>query len=647
MDTIKKNKPMKKRTIFLTTMLLSAFCFLLSANKIQAQITVIDSGDCGANGNNLAWVLYSDSTLTIYGSGDMMDYPTWYSYRKAITTAIIGDSVTSIGDDAFFGCSSLTSITIPNSVKSIGNGAFSTCTNLTSITIPDSVISIGISAFFYCYGLVSVSIPNSVMNIGNRAFGRCKNLTSIDVGSENSTYASDSGILFNKDKTILIYCPTGRTGGYVIPNSVISISDYAFEECGKLAYVTFPNSITRIGNSAFWGCGSLTSIIIPDSVTNIGNSTFACCSGLTSIILPNNITSIEGGTFAYCRSLDSIIIPNSVTNIGHSAFADCKSLKAITIHAIMPPILSYNVFFGVDKSIPVYIPCLTYNSYHNASEWNDFTNFIIHGSSKTSYTVATCYVPYTDSNFTTPIYSSGIYYTALVNSENCDSIICLNLLVNITNYSATICQGETYTDTYFTNLTQSGIYYDTLQNVNGYCDNIVCLTLTVIDISIPTNVIITQSTNSFIITWQGNGAPFHLYRNNILLTLLGSTYYTDNNLKDGATYCYKIKAINGKCESDFSDTVCQTYNHTGIEQLQIMNSGLRIYPNPTNSRLNIENGQFKIENIEIYDIYGRNIVNCQLSMDNSIDISHLTAGMYFIKIKTEQGTVIQKIIKNQ
>ena len=216
--------------------------------------------------------------------------------KDSVKKVVIEKGVTSIGNDAFHNCNSLTSITIPDSVTSIGSFAFDSCSSLTNITIPDSVIGIGSSAFCDCSSLTSIVIPNSVTSIGSYAFDDCKNLTSI-----------------------------------TIPDSVTSIGNKAFSGCRSLTSITIPDSVTSIGSSAFSECRSLTSITIPDNVTSIGYFAFFNCSSLTSITILDSVTSIGYFAFFNCSSLTSITIPDSVTSIGEAAFSDCTNLKTISL----------------------------------------------------------------------------------------------------------------------------------------------------------------------------------------------------------------------------------------------------------------------------------------------------------------------------
>ncbi len=286
-----------------------------------------------------------------------------------------GETVTSIGDSVFYGCSGLTSIVMPNDITSIGYGAFFDCSGLTSIVIPDGVTSIGDQAFDGCFGLTSIEIPSSVTNIGNVAFLDCSGLTSITVAEGNAVYHSDGNCLIKTaSKTIVAGCKNsiipddgsvtsiGRSAfrscsgltSIVIPEGLISIGDWAFYECSglisiiiddgvtsigdrafykctALTSITIPNSVTSIGEFAFQGCSSLTSIVIGDGMTSIGNDTFRGCTGLTSIVIPNGVTSIGEFAFSGCSNLTSIVIPDSMTDIGRSAFDDCSSLTSIVI----------------------------------------------------------------------------------------------------------------------------------------------------------------------------------------------------------------------------------------------------------------------------------------------------------------------------
>ena len=315
-----------------------------------------DSGSCGSN------VTYtyveSTGTLTISGTGAMYNYTSWSSspwkYNLSIKNVVINNGVKSIGNYAFYSRSGLTSITIPNSVTSIGDCAFMFCKGLTSITIPNSVTSIGAQAFQYCEGLTSITIPNSVTSIGSHAFSCCEGLasvtignsvtsigsspfwnstglTSINVAEDNLNYASIDGVLYSKDKKTLIKCPEGKTGSFIIPNSVTSIEDYAFYDCKGLTSITIPNSVINIGKYAFSGCTGLTSVTIPNSVTSIGDLAFDGCKELTSVTIGNSVTSIGHRAFYCCGVLTSVTIPNSVTSIGAQAFESCKGLTSINV----------------------------------------------------------------------------------------------------------------------------------------------------------------------------------------------------------------------------------------------------------------------------------------------------------------------------
>ncbi len=227
-------------------------------------------------------------------------------------------NVTSIGEDAFYWCSSLTSITIPDSVTSIGEDAFYWCSSLTSITIPDSVTSIGEDAFYDCDSLKEVHISDIAA------------WCAIDFGNSyvNPLYYG-AALYLNGELVTSLEIPEGVTN-----------IDYAFTGCSSLTSIVIPDSVTSIGDYAFYNCSSLTSIVIPDGVTSIGDWAFYGCSSLTSIVIPDGVTSIGGAAFCNCSSLTNITIPDSVTSIKSissfiGAFNGCSSLTSINFQGSM------------------------------------------------------------------------------------------------------------------------------------------------------------------------------------------------------------------------------------------------------------------------------------------------------------------------
>ena len=294
---------------------------------------------------------------------------------SGLTSVTIGESVTSIGDYAFSGCKGLTSIEIPNSVTSIGGFVFQNCTGLTSATIPNNVTGIGWSAFRNCSAMTTVVIPNSVTAIGGSAFSGCRGLISVAIGNGVTSIDEDAflgctglisvhisdlaawcGISFGDNPLSYahhLYMNGEEVKDLIIPNSVTSIGNYAFENCTGLTSVTIPNNVTSIGERTFSGCTGLTSIDIKNSV--IGSSMFSGCTGLTFVTIPESVTSIGGGAFYMCTGLTSITIPSSVTTIGPGAFYGCSTLSSLKIGNKVASIGEF-AFFNCKGMASVYIP---------------------------------------------------------------------------------------------------------------------------------------------------------------------------------------------------------------------------------------------------------------------------------------------------
>ena len=328
------------------------------------------------------------------------------------TKVTIGNGVTSIGNYAFFECSSLTAITIPESVTKIGESAFFDCSSLTSIVIPTNVTSIGYEVFHGCSSLTSITIPENVTEIGNYAFCGCSGLTSVTIPEGVTSIGEYAFRDCSSLATISIPGSVNEIGksafrgcnsltSFVIPDGVTEVGDYTFRDCTALTTITISeeSKLTLIGESSFSGCSSLTSINIPDGVTSIGVYAFSGCSSLASVAIPESVTTMglsgifsdcsslvsvfipEGvsvigyRTFDGCGSLISINIPESVTEIRSSAFEGCTGLTSITCKATVPPLCSDDTSFGsVDKSIPVYVPASSVAAYQAADGWSEFTN---------------------------------------------------------------------------------------------------------------------------------------------------------------------------------------------------------------------------------------------------------------------------------
>lgn len=264
------------------------------------------------------------------------DCDTSASGSLVIPSEINGLPVTSIGGNAFRGCSLLTNVTIPNTVTSIGYGAFYACTSFTSLTIPNSVTSIGGNAFNSCSSLTGITLPNSVTSIGGNAFYKCSALTSIAIpygvtGIESETFRKCSSLT-----------------NITIPNTVTRLENYAFAECSSLTKITIPSSMIKIGNYAFYYCTALKSIIIPESVMSIGNSAFFNCSSLESVTLRKGVTSIGEQAFSNCSSLANVTIPSSVTSIAGYVFNNCPLLTSVTIPKSVTT-MGYGIFIGVNR----------------------------------------------------------------------------------------------------------------------------------------------------------------------------------------------------------------------------------------------------------------------------------------------------------
>jgi len=307
------------------------------------KLNVSDLGGSSETNGSAGYVLSQNNTkyVNLDLSGNTLTSIVWRAFYgcTSLTSVTIPSSVTSIVWDAFKGCTNLTSATIGNSVTTIYGSAFENCTNLANITIPDNVTSISYSvfggtawlnnqpdglvyagkvaykykgtmpantsitlqngtkgianqAFYGCTGLTSITIPNTVTSIGYFPFEYCSNLPAITLDAGNTAYIAEDGVLYTKDKTVLLAYPEGKAATtFSIPSGVISIVEGAVFNCSKLTSIIIPNSVTSIGGRAFTSCTGLTSITIPASVTRIDGYAFEYCTSLTNVTFQGTITA--------------------------------------------------------------------------------------------------------------------------------------------------------------------------------------------------------------------------------------------------------------------------------------------------------------------------------------------------------------------
>lgn len=238
--------------------------------------------------------------------------------------------VISIGEDAFIGCSKLTSVEIPNSVSTIGDSCFRGCELLKSVELPETLEIIEQHTFYNCESLTYIKIPSTVKSIDAWAFEGCKMLHKVIISSLESWcnislpeygpmyYGAD---LFLNDEKII---------DLEIPNSITEILGKSFAGCTSIESVKISDSVTKIGYSSFSKCVNLSSVSLPNTLTEIGESAFSGCTNLQTIKIPDSVNKSLNGTFKGCKKLESIKIGNSVPKL-ESTFYGCSSLKSVRI----------------------------------------------------------------------------------------------------------------------------------------------------------------------------------------------------------------------------------------------------------------------------------------------------------------------------
>ena len=236
--------------------------------------------------------------------------------------------VTALGDYSFSTNGVLRSVVLPGDLLTLGARCFYQCTNLVNIEIPEKVTTIGRYAFGGCIRLQTINIPAGVEEIGERAF--VNSSATIQVDEDNASYCSEGGVLFDKDKsTLIFYPPFSSAPQYVIPGGVSRIEAFAFSFCSNLKTVVFPKNMAGIQNSAFYLCSGLEYINLHENIETIGAFAFSDCIRLTNVVM-SNVIKIEDLAFNKCAALEQIDLGDRLEEIGGGSFLECSSLKELS-----------------------------------------------------------------------------------------------------------------------------------------------------------------------------------------------------------------------------------------------------------------------------------------------------------------------------
>ena len=593
----------------------------------------------------------------------------------SLTEISMGNYIALIDYDAFYKCSRLNVINIPHTVKRIGEGAFQHCSGITSMHIPDSIQTIEYFAFLYCtklktftvgknnlhftvlddilynhtmdtliacptakYGEITIpntvtwidpaaflacenlmgilKIPNSVKYIVDNAFDGCKHFNALILGDSvkyigNNAFTGCSGLqgnLFIPNSVNFLglgafrYC-SGLTA-VNIPDSITTVFHYTFFKCESLKTVSFGKNLSIINAFAFQDCAGLKEISIPNSVKYINDGAFTHCSGLESLSIGDSVTHISQFAFSYCSNLRSITLGESMQYIGHNAFMNDQNLKEINIKAKIPPTILRLTFNNVPDSVSIYVPCNSKILYEADTLWNKFTHI---QEADFTYKISV--------NTNNPLRGSA-------HATNADCITHQTILTALAN---PFCEFVEWNDGNTDNprtvtLTQDTTFTAIFNTQTGYYE------ITVL------------SNDSFLGNVSGSG----IFQEGSLITLKATRE---------PLYFSRFKEWNdGNTDNPRSIRVTQDSVFTAVfinisNNVESINKGiLSIYPNPSSTQLTLDNGQEIILEMQIYDVSGKQVKRGRMhDTKQSIDISDLHTGMYFVKVKTEKGVVNRKI----
>ncbi len=616
-----------------------------------------------------ATVTYNGNTYNVTSIGELV-----FKNCENLASITIPDGVTTIGGGAFYGCKSLTSIVIPEGVTAINSywyeeesvcwdaetddyficihnkcyGAFENCTSLASITIPESVTSIGELAFHNCENLTSITIPNTVTSIGGGAFNSCKSLTSI-----------------------------------VIPEGITAINSYkeensiygAFALCESLTSITIPNSVTTIDDATFYNCKSLASIKLPNGVTSIGNYAFSGCSKLKKVnCLAEVPPAIGNETFANTPTNKTLTVPcNALADYQESDWdlhftsivCDnlCDKPTNLTVSNItesgatiswVGTADSYEIQLNEGNAETLTAKTKTYTDLKAGTFYLVKVRAVC-GESKSDWAISsftTTEQEIEDCNEPTELSVSNVTETGATVSWT-GTATAYEVQLNDSEVETVTTTSKTYTD-----LTAATLYLVKVRSVcaESKSDWVVTAFTTNEEIEEgcgePTNLTISGVTETeATITWEGTVDAYEIQLNDGEIETVTENTKTYTDLEPATFYFFKIRSV---CGENLSQWVMIPFFETmkgesGLNDAE-QTISITVYPNPIeangNATINLQglNGNTKLM---LMDVNGRVLINEDLISGTEtyeITTSNLSAGVYYLAIRTQNGVATEKLI---
>ena len=684
---------------------LSFFLMVLAITNVNAY----DFTSMAQNGQILFWNILDQETHLIgltsgypKPSGDLIIPETVHSggvdwtvteimdealRESTITSVVIPNTVTAIGNRAFYMCTSLSgTVVIPNSVNTVGYTAFCRCdrmtevvlpakdvtygescflttgltgtlvlpegltvvsremfrnnNKLTNVVLPHTLTTISEGAFSYCDRLEEVAIPNSVTTIDGNPFNSSGKIETVTVEERNPVYYSENNCVIHQvTNTLVIGCKNS-----VIPEGVVAIGPYAFGQCGLTEMPEIPSSVTTIGDHAFLSCGDRGSLVIPETVTEIAQEAFLF-SNFSTVTLPQSINAIPYRLLGMCQKMGEVTIPESISQIGELAFQWCTRLSKIYVYNPVPPTVCtteiYHSFDQVPRSATIYVPQGSLSAYQNAPGWNEFANIV----EMSMFPVGTEWY-YEIQNENGSITYQHLEYAAdtVIDDDLVQIIIRINTL-----YDKDFSEEKTYEYIYESD---NKVYWwnKTLGEFTMLYD---------FNAQVGDDWEIKVGTSSLVMHVDAEGTaeyggqtyrtltvsdPEELFSGTIICGIGHEISFFPERLmtKD---LDYRVEGIRcvwqyGQLIFHTTETACdEVYLNFHYDVEEPTAEGFRVYPNPTNGLLTVLGGQSA--EYRITNLTGQTLMTGVILEDSQqINVSGLPQGMYFITVGKETKKIV-------